>query len=255
MDSPVSRRLFVRNSAVLLAGGALALSPTARSASTPAARTAPAASEPAGAALADELLAAMGGREAWAGVTFMHVEATHDDLSIRDPFTNRIWNDFSTFRVRFEARNAAFDSRRAVADGMGWRWRDGQSFPLTAEQVAHEQRWWEANVYRTLHRLATNDPDLAVRSAGPRRLEIFRHDGQRLNWFLLNQRGEPMLFGTWNSEAASVFGPLSGNGTIRYPRWGARPDGDFRYEIVRIETAGAVPSAVNFAAPNLGGAH
>jgi hypothetical protein len=31
---------------------------------------------------------------------------------------------------------------------------------------------------------------------GERRLEIFRSDGKRLNWFILNQRGEPMLFGS-----------------------------------------------------------
>jgi len=78
---------------------------------------------------------------------------------------------------------------------------------------------------------------------------LFRRDGQRLNWFLLNRRGEPMLFGTWDSEAGSAFGPLSSNGTINYRRWGSRPDGSFRYEIVRIETADAVPPGVNFAAP------
>jgi hypothetical protein len=39
---------------------------------------------------AERLLAAMGGREAWAKVRFVHVEAVHDQLNVRDPFTNRI---------------------------------------------------------------------------------------------------------------------------------------------------------------------
>jgi len=207
-----------------------------------------AAADPA-AALAEELLAAMGGREAWAGVRYMHVEAVHDDASIRDPFSNFIWNDFTAPRMRFEARNAAIDRRHGVTGDTGWRWRDGQVSALTPEQVAGQRAWWEANVYRTLHRLAVNDPELTVRTPAPRRLEVFRADGRRLNWFLLNQRGEPMLFATGDSEAASVFGPLSSNGTIKYPRWGARPDGDFRYEIVRIVTAGAVPDEVDFMAP------
>lgn len=233
-----SRRLFLRLSPLLLAALALGC---------PAARSA--APDAAGAALAEELLAAMGGREAWAGVRYMHVEAVHDDLAVRDPFTNRIWNDFTSFRVRFEARNAAFDSRRGVTGESGWRWRDGRSQPLTAEQVEGERRWWEANIYRTLHRIAIRDPELSFRAAAPRRLEVFRADGTRLNWFLLHPRGEPLLFGTWASEAGTVFGPLSSNGTVKYPRWGGRPDGDFRYEIVRIETAAAVPAGVDFSAP------
>jgi hypothetical protein len=199
--------------------------------------------------LADDFLAAMGGREAWAKVKFVHVEAIHDDLAVRDPFTNKIWNDFTAFRVRFEARNSALDRRRGITGGTGWRWRDGEKFALTPEQIAAERKWWEANLYRTLHRLAVNDPELTTRAASPHRLEIFRRDGVRLNWFVLNQRGEPMLFGTWDSEAGTVFGPLSSNGTIKYPRWGGRPDADFRYEIVRLVTAEAVPEDVNFGAP------
>jgi hypothetical protein len=243
MEHSLSRRIYVRASAVLLAGGALAAEPAAPAAA------APTINEPAAVVLADELLAAMGGRTAWAGVKHMHVEAVHDDLAIRDPFTNLIWNDFTAFRVRFEARNASFEVRRGIDGGAGWRWRNGQQTPLTPEQIAGERRWWESNIYRTLHRLAINDPELLVRTAGPRRLEVFLADGRRLNWFLLNQRGEPLLFGTWDSEAGTVFGPLSGNGTIRYPRWGGRPDADFRYEIVRIETAPEVPTGVAFDRP------
>lgn len=58
-----------------------------------------------------------------------------------------------------------------------------------------------------------------------------------------------MLFATWDSESATVFGPLASNGTIRYPKWGGRPDGFWRYEIVRLVTSDAVPAAVNFTAP------
>ena len=191
----------------------------------------------------------MGGREAWAKVNYVHVEAIHDDLSIREPFTNKIWNDFTSFRVRFEAKNAAIDRRRGITGDTGWRWRDGTTSALTPAQIADERKWWEANIYRTLHRLAVNDPELIARIAGPRRLEIFRSDGRRLNWFVLNQRGEPMLFGTWDSEAGSIFGPLSSNGSIKYPRWGGRPDADFRYEIVRLVTAESTPAEVDFTRP------
>ena len=203
----------------------------------------------AGVARAEALLAAMGGREPWSKVKFMHVEAIHDDVTIREPYTNKIWNDFSAPRVRLEAKNAQIDRRRAIADGKGWRLRDGERSALTPEQYEDERSWWEANIYRTLHRLAMKDPDLEPRAVGEHRLEIFRRDGKRLTWFVLNQRGEPMLFGTWESEAGTTFGPLASSGAIKYPKWGARPDGSWRYEIVRLQTAEAVPADVSFAEP------
>ena len=127
--------------------------------------------------------------------------------------------------------------------------RDGVRSELSPEDHEDERSWWEANVYRTLHRLAVRDLDLESRAVGEHRLEIFRRDGKRLNWFVLNQRGEPMLFGTWDSEAGTAFGPLASSGAIKYPKWGARPDGSWRYEIVRLTTAEKVPADVSFAEP------
>jgi hypothetical protein len=207
------------------------------------------AQEDAGRARAERLLEAMGGRAAWAKVKFVHVEAIHDDVSVRDAYTNKIWNDFTAPRVRLEAKNAEIDRRRAINGESGWRVRDGQENAMTPEQYEDERSWWEANIYRTLHRLAVNDPELSARAVGEHRVEIFRRDGRRLNWFHLNQRGEPMLFGTWESEAGTAFGPLASSGQIKYPKWGARPDGSWRYEIVRLTTSETTPADISFAKP------
>lgn len=207
------------------------------------------AQQDAGPARAELLLNAMGGRAAWSKVKFVHVEALHDDVGIRDSYTNKIWNDFSAPRVRFEAKNGQIDRRSAIDGAAGWRWRDGERKAMTPEQFEDERSWWEANIYRTLHRLAVKDPELSARAVGEHRLEIFRSDGKRLNWFILNQRGEPMLFGTWASEAGTTFGPLASGGEIKYPKWGARPDGSWRYEIVKLEAAEKVPDSISFSAP------
>ncbi len=201
------------------------------------------------AARVERFLTAMGGSDAWAQVQFVHVEAVHDDIAIAEPFTNKIWNDFTTPRVRFEAKNASLDRRRAINGDKGWRWREGQVTALTLEQYEDDRRWWEANIYRTLHRLAVNDPDLTARAVGEHRLEIFRADGRRLNWFVLNPRGEPMIFGTWDSENGTSFGQLASNGPVMYPKWGAMPGGLWRYEIVRLVTTASVPADVNFTSP------
>ncbi len=198
---------------------------------------------------AERLLNAMGGREAWAKVQFVHVEAVHDSLNLAEPYTNRIWNDLCSRRVRFEAKNAQLDSRAGLAGDAGWRWRDGSPVEMTPERLADEQRWWEANIYKTIHRIALGNTGLSFTAVGEHRLEVFRRDGVRLNWFLLHPGGAPMLFGTWDSEAATVFGPLASNGTVNYPKWGGRPDGSWRYEIVRFVTSGSVPSGIDFTAP------
>ena len=198
---------------------------------------------------AERFLAALGGREAWARVNFVHVEAVHDQLNLRDPFTNLIWNDFTQPRMRFEAHNDAIDRRRVIAEGVGVYLRDGVRRDLTADEVASETKWWEANIYRTLHRLALRDPELRAEAVGDYRLEIFLSDGRRLNWFLLNQRGEPHQFGTWDSTEGGAMGPPASNGTVKYPAWGAVPDGSWRYVIKRFVTAETVPADVDFKQP------
>lgn len=204
-----------------------------------------------GSALAEKLLAAMGGREAWARVTFVHVEAIHDDLDLPEPFVNRIWNDFSEPRVRFWAGNDQFTSGRRIGAGAGVRETGPQAgAPLTAEQYESDRAWWEGNVYRTLHRMAKRDKGLSYRAASPSRLEILKPDGTVLNWFVLNQKGEPMLFGSGRDTRGTAFGPLATAGGVRYPKWGARADGSWRYEIRRFETAEAAPAGAFEGSPS-----
>ena len=195
-----------------------------------------------GAALAERLLAAMGGREAWASVTFVHVEAVHDDLDIADPFVNLIWNDLREPRVRFAARNERFDQSRRIDASGGVRETGRKAgVRLTVEEYESDRAWWEGNVYRTFHRMARRDPSLRYRAAGASRLEVLKPDGSVLNWFLLNQKGEPMLFGSGPDARGTVFGPLQSAGSVRYPKWGGRADGSWRYEIVRFVASSTVP--------------
>ena len=206
--------------------------------------------EPAGvsaAARVEALLAAMGGRDVWARTKFVHVRATHRDPAL-GAYQNQIWNDFAAPRVRIEAIIGGDRVMRGFDGTSGWRVRGGETFPLTAAQLESDRAWWESNVYRTFHRLAVNDPDLNVHAIGENRLEIFRADGRRLNWFVLNTAGEPVHFGTWDDERGTVFGPLvAGSGGIRHWRWGTNADGTFQFEIGHVDARGSVPDGVVFA--------
>ncbi|MBX7186478.1 MAG: hypothetical protein K1Y01_15165 [Vicinamibacteria bacterium] len=195
-----------------------------------------------GPALAEKLLHAMGGRDAWAAVTFVHVEARHDDLDISEPFVNRIWNDLKSPRVRFWAGNGEFTRARRIEGGVGMRELGPEAGArLTEAQYQADRAWWEANVYRTFHRMAKRDTSLTYRAPGPFRLEVLNADGTVLNWFVVNRKGEPMLFGAGGDERGTAFGPLASSGSVRYPKWGARADGSWRYEIVRFQAEAVAP--------------
>lgn len=199
---------------------------------------------------AEQFLRAMGGRAAWKDVAAVIVRATHYETSQPGPYANAIWNDFDRPRVRIEAQSATLRAQRAIDGDNGWRWREGKTHPLTPKQVHDEQRWWEANIYRTLHRLARNDPALEARAVGEARLEFFRPDGARLNWLDLNPSGEPVRFGSWDSENGSIFGPLGSADEIKFPRWGCNPTGTWRYEIVEFTPLDRFATNVSFAPPS-----
>ena len=180
----------------------------------------------------EQLLQAMGGRAAWAAAGAVKVEATHYSTVFRLPHRNEIWNDFRTPRLRIVASSDEIDHALVLDGARGSRRNRADVRELTAEELTEQLRWWESNVYRTLHRLARRDPGLSVRMIGPDRLGVFRTDGIRLNWIDLNQLNEPILFGTWDSETGTIFGPLMTSPSgLKHPRWAASGDGTWRVEL------------------------
>ena len=79
---------------------------------------------------------------------------------------------------------------------------------------------------------------------------MFRDDGRRLNWFVLNGAGEPILFGTWDNEQGTSFGPLTESAPgVRHWKWGSSADGTFQFEIVSLDARESVPPDVSFRRP------
>ena len=196
----------------------------------------------------EQFLNAMGGRDAWKKIKSVTVRATHYEPTLKEPYANAIFNDFTQPRVRFEARSPEINRERAINLDQGWRVRDGEQLHMTPKQFEEDRAWWEANIYRTLVRLANDDPELTPTAIGERRLEIHRSDGRRLNWFELNATGEPVRFGTGENEEGTVFGPLAPAGALKYPRWGTNASGTFRYEVTEFLPSEELP-AVSFDKP------
>ncbi len=153
-----------------------------------------------GADRANRLLKAMGGRRAWAAVDTVIIEATHFAMDPPTRYVNRIVNDLTRPRVRFEAHAPEWDRWANIDGETGLYRRDNEpTVPRSAERIAEDNEWWKANFYRTLRRLAKNDPTLELHAVGDDRLEILTADGP-LNWFRLNTDGAPVMFGSGSNE-------------------------------------------------------
>ncbi len=161
-----------------------------------------------GEARTDRLLSAVGSRAAWSRTNILIVEATHFSLAAPSTYNNRIVNDLTRPRVRSEAHAPGWDRWATIDGDTGTYRRDNEAvIERDAERIASDNNWWSANLYRTLRRLAMNDPDLTSHAIGVDRLEIFQ-EGKLLNWFRLNEDGVPVLYGTVPDSAGTIFGPL-----------------------------------------------
>ena len=185
-----------------------------------------------GADRANRLLKAMGGRRAWAAVDTVIIEATHFAMDPPTRYDNRIVNDLTRPRVRFEAHAPDWDRWANIDGETGLYRRDNEpTVSRSAERIAEDNEWWQANFYRTLRRLAKNDRTLELHAVGDDRLEIHTADGP-LNWFRLNTDGAPVMFGSGSNEEGTIMGPLLRHiSGIYYPIWGAGEHGAFRYQI------------------------
>ncbi|GAB5558490.1 MAG: hypothetical protein SynsKO_01370 [Synoicihabitans sp.] len=181
------------------------------------------------------LLAAVGGKSAWSRVNIVIIEATHFNLTAPASYDNRIVNDLTQPRVRFEGHAPGWDRWATIDGNTGTYRRDNE--PVTkraADRVAADNAWWSANIYRTLRRLARNDPALTAKAIDNDRLEI-HEDGELLNWFRLDENGAPVLYGTDEESTGTIFGPLRSHPSgIRYPEWGAGENGAFRYRVEKF---------------------
>ena len=184
-----------------------------------------------GAALAEKLVAAMGGREQWSPLLGLSVRARHFETDVPGPYENALFIGLAEPRMRFEGRGPWMNRIRAVIGNRGWRVSEVSPLgPLSAEVVKSDLEWWETHAYRNVWRLARRDPTLIPRRHADGRLELYRPDGTRLMWYRLNLAGEPVAFGRFDSDAtATILGPLQDiAGGVRLPIFSSSSDGTFR---------------------------
>ncbi|MDX2220593.1 MAG: hypothetical protein SF172_16360 [Burkholderiales bacterium] len=182
---------------------------------------------------AERMLAAIGGRAAWAAVKNTVNDSQQNRAGGEFPVVRAVITiDFEKPRVRIETRGPNLDVVRVIDGDKQWRrMRDGKIAPIPDDVLADDRKWYAGHVYRTIHRIAARDAAISLRLGKDGRLEVVEN-GARIAWFKLDPRGEPYNFGAHENDTGSISGPWDfEHGGIRHPLWVSNPDGTWRANI------------------------
>jgi hypothetical protein len=193
--------------------------------------------------IAENMLLVLGGRANWA-----RLKNTVNDSQqhrVTEPTEVRvvITMDFERPRFRIETHGPNLHLIRVIDGERTWRrTRDGTIGAVPKATFDDDMRWYAAHVYRTLHRVAKNDPALELKSVDAR-LEVWENNA-RLVWFKLNAGFEPYAFGALDDQSGTISGPWKfARDGIRHPTWTARPDGSWRATLNELQTNTAINDA------------
>jgi hypothetical protein len=197
--------------------------------------------------LAERMLEAIGGREAWARLRNTVNDSQQNRATEPTEVQAVITMDFERPRFRIETTGPGLHLIRVVDGERSWHLtRDGRIEPLPPDVLERELRWYSSHLYRTIHRIAARDPDVLLRIGSEGRLEaLSRATGERLAWFQLDASGEPYAFGGADDGPGSLCGPWEFEETgIRHPLWVSSPDGTWRARILDLQLDVPLPPEV-----------
>ena len=197
---------------------------------------APALADPAAESLADRMLAAVGGRDAWARARNTVNDSRQDWDGDPSVLQVVITMDFERPRLRIETRGEGLHLIRVLDGERHWgQARDGTIGPVSASTIEVDRKFWAGHVYRTLHRIAARDPAIKLATGREGRLEV-HEAGSRIAWYALDRRGQPYLYGAHEDEVGAIFGPWEREAAgIRHPVWVTRDGGKWRAMLSRLE--------------------
>lgn len=123
-------------------------------------------------AFADRMLAAIGGRGAWARVTNTINDSQQDRIDVPTVVRAVITVDFTRPRFRIESTAPGIKFVRVINGSEHWRITgDGAPTDVPPDILEADRLWYAGHVYRTIHRIATRDAALRLTVSPNGRLE------------------------------------------------------------------------------------
>ena len=200
--------------------------------------------------VAERMLSALGGRDAWARAKNTVNDSRQDWDGEPPELRVVITMDFERPRLRIETRGKDLNIVRVLDGEKHWRIsRDGQVGPVSESTLAADRKFWAGHVYRTLHRIAARDPAIRLTLGKEGRLEV-HEGGARIAWYALDRSSQPYLYGAHEDEVGGIFGPWEHEvAGIRHPVWVTREAGKWRAMLKRLEVNVPLGDAI-FARPS-----
>lgn len=178
---------------------------------------------------ADQMLEALGGRIAWADLRNTINGSLQNRVDEPTVVYAVITMDFQKPRFRIETTARDLHLIRVINGDKNWRLRrSGNVEDVPKALVEEELRWYDAHLYRTIHRIAARDPAISLSLDDQERLQVFAGD-ERILWFRLDAKGEPYAFGSYDDEVGNLLGPWDfQQDGIRHPMWVSDSGGTWR---------------------------
>ncbi len=178
------------------------------------------------------MLEAMGGKQNWAALKSIYIRAKHTEPELELPYINEIWHSMTDLTLKIKQTDTAGRlQERALLIDHGWANRKGAISDLSEKEINYWRSWSGKNIYKTLHRLATGEKDLVVKTGPENRLEVYDSEGNLVQWFRLDDENRPRWFGR-EPESGTTFAGWEMTDGIMRPTGGAPDDGSFEYKML-----------------------
>ncbi|NND83346.1 MAG: hypothetical protein HKN50_13035 [Gammaproteobacteria bacterium] len=201
-------------------------------------------------ALADKMLAAIGGRDVWAQLRNTINGSQQNRAGEPTEVYAIITMDFERPRFRIETTAPGLHVARVINGKKSWRQRrNGKVEDVDDDFFKDEMRWYASHLYRTIHRIAARDPALSLKINDRGRLEVYE-GSERLRWFELDASGEPYRFGSYDDGIGGLCGPWDFvQDGIHHPTWVSNAEGTWRASVQAL-SINAPLREHTFARPN-----
>jgi len=185
--------------------------------------------------VADQMLEAIGGRKNWAELKNTINGSVQNRANEPTVVFAVITMDFEKPRFRIETTAQGLHLIRVINGGESWRLRRAGNIEGVPDGLLEsELRWYDAHLYRTIHRIAARDPAISLSLDDQERLQVFANS-ERILWFRLDAKGEPYAFGAYDDEIGSLSGPWDfQQDGIHHPSWVSSSDGTWRAAVKRL---------------------
>lgn len=159
---------------------------------------------------ADQMFAAIGGKEKWCELRSLYIKAEHIEPQMTIPYQSEIWRAMDKFELVIEQQNDSFHVKAVLRENSGKiRYYDQRdtSRDLTIDQLESWKYDHRNNVYVILHELACEPAKYRVELAENEGITFYQ-DTTFVSRFVLDDQWRPYMFYRPNADgttSGSVF--------------------------------------------------